>query len=313
MSRPESENDTHLHLGIDLGGTKIAAIVLNHDGEILAKRRIPAPRGSYRKTVEAIGELVISLDRQAGKNSGIGIGIPGSISPVTGCVQNANSTWLNEKPFKQDVEELLQRPVRMANDANCFALSEAVDGAGAGATSVFGVILGTGCGGGLSINGNILDGPNGISGEWGHNPLPWPDQHENPGPRCWCGRRGCMETWVSGPGLSADHKRRSGQNYTAEEIAARAAKGEADARRTLDRHVSRLARGLAMVVNIIDPERIVLGGGLSAMDHLYDELPALMQPHLFCKEAALRILPPHHGPDSGVRGAAWLWGRPEAK
>jgi len=313
MSRPESENDTHLHLGIDLGGTKIAAIVLNHDGEILAKRRIPAPRGSYRKTVEAIGELVISLDRQAGKNSGIGIGIPGSISPVTGCVQNANSTWLNEKPFKQDVEELLQRPVRMANDANCFALSEAVDGAGAGATSVFGVILGTGCGGGLSINGNILDGPNGISGEWGHNPLPWPDQHENPGPRCWCGRRGCMETWVSGPGLSADHKRRSGQNYTAEEIAARAAKGEADARRTLDRHVSRLARGLAMVVNIIDPERIVLGGGLSAMDHLYDELPALMQPYLFCKEAALRILPPHHGPDSGVRGAAWLWGRPEAK
>ncbi len=312
MSRPEAEKDTQLRLGIDLGGTKIAAIVLNQEGEVFAKRRIPAPHGSYRETIEAIGELVISLDQEVGKKSRIGIGMPGSISPVSGCVQNANSTWLNAKPFKQDVEEWLQRPVRMANDANCFALSEAVDGAGAGAISVFGVILGTGCGGGLSVNEKILDGPHGISGEWGHNPLPWPNADENPGPGCWCGRRGCMETWVSGPGLSADHKRSCGQNHTAEEIAAQALKGNAEARRTLDRHASRLARGLAMVVNIIDPETIVLGGGLSMMDHLYIELPNLMQPHLLCEAEALRIKPPLHGPESGVRGAAWLWGRPES-
>ena len=313
MSRPDSENETHLRLGIDLGGTKIAAIILNQKGEILAKRRIQAPRGSYQKTVEAIGELVVSMDLETGKKPTIGIGIPGSISPMSECVQNANSTWLNAKPFKRDIEERLQRQVRMANDANCFALSEAVDGAGAGATSVFGVILGTGCGGGLSINGKILDGPHRISGEWGHNPLPWPDQDELQGPSCWCGRKGCMETWVSGSGLSGDHNRSTGEDYSAAEIAMRAAKGNAEARRSLDRHVSRLARGLAMVVNIIDPERIVLGGGLSAMDHLYDELPALMQPHLFCEKAVVRIVPPHHGPDSGVRGAAWLWGSPGAE
>ena len=311
MSRPEPEKDTPLRLGLDLGGTKIAAIVLDQYGEVLAKRRIPAPHGSYLKTVETIGELIFSLDSEVGKKPRIGIGIPGSISPVTGCVQNANSTWLNAKPFKQDLDEMLQRPVRLANDANCFALSEAVDGAGAGAVSVFGVILGTGCGGGLCINGKILDGPHGISGEWGHTPLPWPEPDEIPGPQCWCGRNGCMETWVSGPGLSDDHKRSTGQCYTAEEIAARAAKGNAEEQRTLDRHATRLARGLAMVVNIIDPERIVLGGGLSTMAHLYKEVPALMQPHLFCDAGELRILPPRHGPESGVRGAAWLWGCPD--
>jgi len=310
MSRAEPEKETPLRLGVDLGGTKIAAIVLNQHGEVLAKRRVRAPRGSYAKSVETIGELIFALESEVGEKTQIGIGIPGSISPVTGRIQNANSTWLNAKPFKQDLEKLLQRQVRMANDANCFALSEAVDGAGAGAATLFGVILGTGCGGGISINGNILDGPHGISGEWGHTPLPWPEADELPGPRCWCGRNGCMETWVSGPGLSDDHHRSTGQRYTAEEIAARAAEGGAAERRTLDRHALRLARGLAIVVNIIDPERIVLGGGLSAMAHLYDEVPALMQKHLFCDSGKIRILPPRHGPDSGVRGAAWLWGRP---
>lgn len=313
MSRQNVENDTELRLGIDLGGTKIAAIILSHEGDVVAKRRISAPRGSYLETLSAIDGLVTTLDSEAGHKPMIGIGIPGSISPVTGRVQNANSTWLNGRPLKQDMEEQLQRPVRMANDANCFALSEAVDGAGTGANSVFGVILGTGCGGGISINGMILDGPHGISGEWGHNPLPWPDADEAPGPNCWCGRQGCMETWVSGPGLSDDHKRITGQNCSAEEIAARASKGNAEARRSLDRHASRLARGLAMAVNIIDPETIVLGGGLSAMDHLYDDLPDLMKPHLFCEDSNVRILPPLHGAESGVRGAAWLWDRPDSK
>ncbi len=310
MTPSSAQSKNELRLGIDIGGTKIAAIVLNEAGETIAKKRISAPRGIYPKTLEAIHDLVSVLEAEIGFTTRIGIGIPGSISPLTGLVQNANSTWLNAKPFKHDIEALLQRPVRVANDADCFTLSEAVDGAGAGANSVFGVILGTGCGGGFSINGEILNGPRGISGEWGHTPLPRPGRQETPGPACWCGRTGCLETWVSGPGLSADHKRSTGQNRTAEEIAALASEGDVEARCSLDRHVSRLARGLAMVVNIIDPESIVLGGGLSAMRHLYDELPNLMQPHLFCEEAGLRILPPQHGPDSGVRGAAWLWGRP---
>lgn len=312
MSRRDSEKECRLRLGIDLGGTKIAAIVLDEAGEVLAKKRIPSPQNSYRRTIQTIAELISAMVSKVGEKPKIGIGMPGSISPGTGLVQNANSTWLNAKPFKQDIEEALQRPVRLANDANCFALSEAVDGAGAGALSVFGVILGTGCGGGLVINGKLLDGPHGISGEWGHNPLPWPSPDEVPGPQCWCGRNGCLETWVSGPGMSDDHKRSTGQTYTAEEIATRAAEGHAEERQTLDRHASRLARGLAMVVNIIDPERIVLGGGLSQMAHLYNEIPALMQPHLFCDAGDVRILPPHHGPESGVRGAAWLWGYPDA-
>lgn len=303
-----SGNKKNLRLGIDLGGTKIAAIILNEAGEITAQKRLPAPQGCYLKSVKAIHDLVTSLESEVGVKTRVGIGIPGSISPATGLVQNANSTWLNGKPFKQDVAELLQRRVRISNDANCFTLSEAVDGAGAGANSVFGVILGTGCGGGFSINGKILDGPLGITGEWGHNPLPWPDKQEITGPHCWCGQNGCMETWVSGPGLSADHNSSTGQNYTAEEIFSQASNGKTDARQTLDRHASRLARGLAMVVNLTDPERIVLGGGLSSMSHLYDELPELMRPYLFSKEAMVQILPPHYGPDSGVRGAARLWG-----
>ena len=308
MPRPDLDNAGSLRLGIDLGGSKIAAIVMNQQGEVVAKRRIPSPQSNYQKTIQTIAELISLMDNDVGEKTNIGIGMPGSISPATGLVQNANSTWLNAKPFKQDIEQAVQRPVRLANDANCFALSEAIDGAGASAKSVFGVILGTGCGGGLAINGKLIDGPHGICGEWGHNPLPWPNLEELPGPQCWCGRIGCIETWVSGPGMSADHKHQTGHDYSVEEICFQAAAGHDKERKTLDRHASRLARGLAMVVNIIDPERIVVGGGLSQMAHLYTELPALMQPHLFCDVEKLQILPPRHGPDSGVRGAAWLWG-----
>jgi len=312
MSPRNLEIECRLRLGIDLGGTKIATMLLDESGEVLAKQRIPSPQNSYWKTIEAIVDLISAMDREVGEKAKIGIGMPGSISPGTGLVQNANSTWLNAKPFKQDIEEALQRPVRLANDANCFALSEASDGAGASALSVFGVILGTGCGGGLVINSKLLDGPHGISGEWGHNPLPWPDLDEVHGPQCWCGRNGCLETWISGPGMSEDHKRNTGKTRTAEDISKRAAEGHAEERQTLNRYASRLARGLAMVVNIIDPERIVLGGGLSQVTHLYNVIPALMQPHLFCDAGDVRILPPRHGPESGVRGAAWLWGHPSA-
>jgi fructokinase len=234
--------------------------------------------------------------------------MPGSLSPASGLVQNANSTWLNGRPFGRDLEAHLSRPVRLANDANCFALSEAVDGAGAGARSVLGVILGTGCGGGLVYDGALIDGPRGIGGEWGHNPLPWPRGDEHPGPACWCGRTGCMETWVSGPGLEADHARATGECLAADAIAARATAGDAKARATLDRHASRLARGLATVVNVFDPEVIVLGGGLSKLAHLYEVLPALVAPHVFADTPQVAIKPPRWGDAGGVRGAAWLWG-----
>jgi fructokinase len=233
--------------------------------------------------------------------------MPGSLSPASGLVQNANSTWLNGRPFGRDLEAHLSRPVRLANDANCFALSEAVDGAGAGARSVLGVILGTGCGGGLVYDGALIDGPRGIGGEWGHNPLPWPRGDEHPGPACWCGRTGCMETWVSGPGLEADHARATGECLAADAIAARATAGDAKARATLDRHASRLARGLATVVNVFDPEVIVLGGGLSKLTYLYSVVPPLAAPYVFSEEKAIDIRPPRWGDASGVRGAARLW------
>lgn len=233
--------------------------------------------------------------------------MPGSLSPITGLVQGANSTWLNGRSLPADLEQRLGQPVRVANDANCFALSEAIDGSGAGARSVFGIIIGTGCGGGLVYNGRIIDGPNAIAGEWGHNPLPWATPDEFPGPRCWCGRNGCMETWVSGPGLSADHARSTGIETSAEEIARRATAGDAAARASLARHADRLARGIAHVVHIFDPEVIVLGGGLSGLAHLYDELPRLTAPHVFASAPRLAIRPPRWGDDSGVRGAAWLW------
>jgi fructokinase len=299
-----------IRLGIDLGGTKIAGIVLAPNGACLAEHRVPAPRHDYAATMQTVGELVARLEAEAGGKGTIGIGMPGSLSPASGLVQNANSTWLNRRPFGRDLEGHFSRPVRLANDANCFALSEAVDGAGAGARSVFGVILGTGCGGGLVHEGRLIDGPRGIGGEWGHNPLPWPRADEHPGPTCWCGRAGCMETWVSGPGLQADHAGATGEHLSAEAIAAGAVAGDAEARDTLDRHASRLARGLASVVNVFDPDVIVLGGGLSKLVHLYEVLPDLMAPHIFADARHVTIKPPRWGDAGGARGAAWLWGRP---
>ena len=294
-------------IGIDLGGTKIEGLVLTSTGEDGARRRIAAPRGDYEATLAAICDLVAWLEIESGaRGAGVGLAIPGAMSRMTGRVHNANSTWLNGRPLDQDLSQRLARAVRIANDANCFALSEATDGAGAGARVVFGVILGTGCGGAIVHNGTLLDGPLGISGEWGHNPLPWPAPDEVPGPKCWCGRHGCMETWVAGPALSGDHARVTGQKLTAVEIAAAAAAGDREAEATLRRHSARLARGLAHVVNIVDPDVIVIGGGLSKLAHLYTDVAPLMAPHIFADAARVSIVPPKWGDASGVRGAAWL-------
>ena len=294
-------------IGIDLGGTKIEGIVLGPDGEVGAKLRLKSPRNDYSETLAALEFLVAQLEEAGGWHAlPVGLAIPGSISKRTGLVHNANSVWLNGQALDRDLECRLGRPVRVANDANCFALSEATDGAAAGAASVFGVILGTGTGGGLVIGGRVLDGPLGIAGEWGHNPLPWAATNEIPGPRCWCGRTGCMETWVSGPAIAADHARAGGETISAEEIVCQASDGVVSARETLARHQNRLARGLAHVVNIFDPDVIVLGGGLSKLSQLYDSLPGLTKPYIFADAPIVDIRPPRWGDASGVRGAAWL-------
>lgn len=297
-----------IRIGIDLGGTKIAAAALLPDGQMTEELRLPTPRNDYEATLESIRQLVEQLEANTGERGTVGVGMPGSISPATGLVQNSNSTWLNMQPFDRDLSQRLGRRVRLANDANCFALSEATDGAASGARTVFGVILGTGCGGGIVVNGELLNGPRGIAGEWGHNPLPWPEPDEYPGPHCWCGRRGCIEKWLSGPALEEDHHRVTGERLTAVEIGRRAAAGDSASRDTLARHASRLARGLAHVVNILDPDVIVLGGGLSQLKHLYDVVPRLMADHVLAHNAAVDIRPPKWGDASGVRGAAWLWG-----
>ena len=297
-----------MRIGIDLGGTKIEGVALARDGSELARLRRKTPREDYAGTIGAIASLVNELEETAGiRGASVGLGIPGSVSPATGRIQNANSTWLNGQSLDRDLAAALGRPVRLANDANCFALSEATDGAGAGAASIFGVILGTGVGGGIVVRGQIVDGPRGTGGEWGHNPLPWADGHELPGPACWCGRKGCIEAWCSGPGLAADHARVTGKVMMAEAIVAASQAGDAAASETLGRHASRLARGLAHVANILDPHVIVLGGGLSRLAHLYERLPGLMAPHLFADSTAVDIRPPRWGDASGVRGAAWLW------
>lgn len=292
-------------IGIDLGGTKIEAILMAATGEIADRRRIPTPRHDYAATLDALRDMANALDPEG--QAPVGIGMPGSISPATKRVQNANSTWLNGKPFAEDVRVHLARPVRLANDADCFALSEATDGAGSRARSVFGVILGTGCGGGIVIDGRLKSGPHAAAGEWGHTPLPWTDASEIPAPTCWCGRLSCMETWVSGPAIAADHKRATGEHHSAEQIARAAASGDEAASATLARHAQRLARGLALVTNILDPDVIVLGGGLSELPHLYEALPRLMAPHIFADAPRPTIRPPKWGATSGVRGAAWLW------
>ena len=296
-------------IGIDLGGTKIEGIVLDGDGAELARKRIATPRDDYGATLEAIAGLAVWLAGHVeGELPPVGLGIPGSVSAPTGRVRNANSTWLNGRELGRDLAEKLGAPVRIANDANCFALSEATDGTGAKAATVFGVILGTGVGGGIVINGRVLDGPLGIAGEWGHNPLPWASSDEHPGPLCWCGRLGCMETWVSGPALAADYARATGDALDAEAIVQAAGSGSASASAALTRHADRLARGLSHIVNVIDPDVIVLGGGLSKLAHLYEVVPGLMRPHIFAYEPAITILPPRWGDASGVRGAAWLAG-----
>ena len=294
-------------IGIDLGGTKIEGAAVDLSGAVRVRRRVATPRQDYGATIAAIISLIGGIEQEIGTAASIGVGIPGAVSPITGLVKNANSTWLIGRPLKQDLEAALGRPTRLANDANCFALSEATDGAGAGMETVFGVILGTGVGGGVAIGGRTLVGANAIAGEWGHNPLPWADGDEHPGPVCWCGRAGCLETWVSGPGLEADHARATGVRIGAEEIAARAHTADVHAQATLARHARRLARGLAHVINIFDPDVIVLGGGLSKLTHLYDVLPHLTAPHVFAAPAQVVIKPPAWGDAGGVRGAAWLW------
>ena len=307
-------------IGIDLGGTKIEAIALTPDGRTVARRRIAAPRDDYETTIRTIAALVDLIERDAGLDASafVGLGMPGSISPSTGLVQNANSTWLNGKPLAVELEAALARPLRVANDANCFALSEAEDGAGKSANTLFGVILGTGCGGAIVHRGILLDGPRGIGGEWGHNPLPWPEATEIPGPTCWCGRTGCLETWISGPALAADHTRECSEQLSTHEIVTLAKADHENPRRraaraSLQRHANRLSRGLAHIINLIDPDIIVLGGGLSNLAHLYDDVPNLIAPYIFADDRSITIRPPIHGDASGARGAARLWHQPQGE
>jgi fructokinase len=302
-----------LRIGVDLGGTKIEAIALGGGSAVRARRRVATPRHDYAATLEAIAALVAQVEGDAGGRGSIGIGIPGAISPATGLAKNANSTWLNGQPLHQDLERRLGRRVRLANDANCFALSEATDGAGAGARVVFGAIVGTGTGGGIVADGRVITGKNGIGGEWGHNPLPWPDASESPGPACYCSRRGCIELFLSGPGLSRDHRERTGADLTAEEIAARAAAGDAGCEASLRRYEDRMARGLATIMNVVDPDVIVLGGGMSNLERLYTRVPERWTEYVFSDRVDTRLLPPRHGPASGARGAAWLWSAAEAE
>jgi fructokinase len=298
-----------MRIGIDLGGTKIEAIVLDAIGAVTFRERRSTPRGDYDGTIDAISELVQRADRAVGRPCTVGIGMPGAVSPATGLVKNANSTWLNGRRLGPDLESRLGRAVRLANDANCFALSEASDGAGRGSGAVFGVIIGTGCGGGVVVNGRVLTGPNAIAGEWGHNPLPWPEDAERPGPPCYCGKRGCLETFISGPGLARDYaaSMNDPSQLDAAAIVARAGAGDPRARAALDRYANRLARGLATVVNVLDPDVIVLGGGMSNVALLYEALPRLLPAFVFSDRVDTKIVPPAHGDSSGVRGAAWLW------
>ena len=299
-----------MRIGVDLGGTKIEAAAF--DGpRILARQRIPTPAGDYMATLMAVAGLVETLEAELGRRGSVGVGTPGVESAQSGLIKNANSTCLIGKPLKRDLQALLQREVRLANDANCFALSEAVDGAAAGAEVVFGVILGTGVGGGIVVRGELLVGANAIAGEWGHNPLPAPTAEELPAPACYCGRCGCVETWLSGPGLARDHAATTGEALAPEAIAARAAAGDAACEATLQRYENRLARALAGVINLLDPQVIVLGGGLSKLERLYANVPRLWAPYVFSDTIATRLVKHAHGDSSGVRGAAWLW--PESR
>jgi fructokinase len=295
-----------IRIGVDFGGTKIEAAAVDTSGAFQARVRAPNPR-LYDDALALVAELVAEAERQAGASGPVGVAMPGSISPRTGLIRNANSTWLNDRPFQQDLQRVLGRPIRCANDGNCLALSEATDGAGAGADVVFAMILGTGCGGGLVAGGRLVEGRNGVAGECGHNPLPWPSANETPAPICWCGQPGCLELYISGSGFERDNERRTGLRLPAQDIVAAARAGEPDAAMALDLYIDRLGRALAMLVNLIDPDVIVLGGGMSNVGELYERLPAIIAPRLFSDIFETPIRPPMHGDSSGVRGAAWLW------
>jgi fructokinase len=294
-------------IGVDWGGTKIEGIALSRGGETLARHRVPTPKGDYEGCIRAIRDLVTGLEDTTGQRGSVGVGIPGAISPATGLVMNANSTWNIGQPLERDLEVALGRDVRVENDANCFAVSEAVDGAGAGAGVVWGVILGTGAGSGIAINGRAVGGRNRVAGEWGHNPLPRPADEERPGPRCYCGRLGCIEAFVSGPAFAQDYGSRTGNSLPAPEVVALMRNGDEAACATYAAYVDRLARSLASGVNLLDPDVIVLGGGMSNVDELYPDLPPRIRPHVFADAFTTPVLKPHHGDSSGVRGAAWLW------
>ncbi len=295
-----------MRIGVDLGGTKIEAIGLAQEGEELLRMRVPTPT-NYPGTIDAISDLVARVESQTGRTGTVGVGIPGAADPVTGLIKNANSIWLIGHALEADLSDRLSRPVRLQNDANCFALSEAVDGAAAGADIVFGAILGTGVGGGIVVHGRPLEGSQRITGEWGHNPLPWPTAREVPGPECYCGLRGCIETFVSGPGMERDHVTETGERRTTHEIASAMHAGAAAAVATYQRYVDRLARGLATVINLLDPHVVVLGGGMSNLQDLPEHVASALPPYVFSADVRTRIVKNAHGDSSGVRGAAWLW------
>jgi fructokinase len=298
-----------MRIGVDLGGTKIEAVALDGSA-VLARRRVATPAASAALIVRAVGDLVRGLEAELARKGSVGVGTPGALSPATGLLRNSNTTCLNGTPLDRLLADELGREVRIANDANCFALSEAVDGAGAGARVVFGVILGTGTGGGVVVDGQVLAGKNAVAGEWGHNPLPWPTAADG-APRCYCGKAGCIETHLSGPALARDHTRHSGQELAPAAIAAAAAAGDRHAVATLERYVDRLGRSLATVINLLDPDTIVLGGGVSRIGWLYGALPAVLARRVFSDALATTVVPARHGDASGVRGAAWLWGGPD--
>lgn len=296
-----------IKIGIDLGGTKIEGIALSETGEEIFRHRVSTPQGDYQATLQCVADLITSIELDVGEKGSIGICTPGALSPATGLLRNSNSVCMNSKPVFTDLQELLQRDIRIANDANCFALSEATDGAAKEASVVFGVIIGTGTGAGVVIDKKVLVGPNAIAGEWGHNPLPWPEDYELPGPECYCGKHGCIETWLSGPGIVRDHELHNNIFIDAETLDRQARFGDEDADETLQRYENRMARSLAHVINILDPDTIVLGGGMGNIKRLYENVPKIWGDYVFSDVVNTQLVAPVHGDSSGVRGAAWLW------
>ncbi len=296
-----------MRIGIDLGGTKTEIIAMDEGHRVLLRRRIDTPQKDYQGAIQIIAGLIEGVESELGMQGSVGMATPGAISPATGLIKNANSTCLNGHPFDKDLAAALGREIRIANDADCFALSEAVDGAAANAGTVFGVIIGTGTGGGIVVNGQLLNGPNAIAGEWGHNPLPWPRQDEFPGHDCYCGKKGCIETYLSGPGLSRQHQEKFGEQLKAGEIVQNAGQGNDPAEESLLQYEDRMARALASIINVIDPHVIVLGGGLSNISRLYNNVPAIWGQYVFSDRVDTRLVQAKHGDSSGVRGAAWLW------